>query len=56
MKLIRLPTVVIAVVIVHNTNADHSCDNRDIARCPRSECKIRSDVSSTPMPGTITTS
>lgn len=39
----RLPTVVIASVIVHNANADHSYYNWDITRCRKSECKIGID-------------
>ena len=38
-----LPTVVIASVIVHKTNADHSYYNWDITRCRKSECKIGID-------------
>ena len=38
-----LPTVVIASVIVHNTNADHAYYNWDITRCRKSECKIGID-------------
>lgn len=38
-----LPMDVIASVIVHNTNADHSYYNWHITRCRKSECKIGID-------------
>ena len=40
MKLVSLLAVIIATVVVHNTNADSPDDNWGTTRCRKRECEI----------------